>query len=576
LLFTLLNLTKVAEKFRALLASERWSQAIDMLQEFDLTEAADTFMSVPFPQQKELFRKLPVPFAAKLAGAFPYYHTYVLLHARPMDELNAIIDAMQPGERMHFFDELPEEAWRQLMDELAEKKPAAPQAAPAVAEAPAGAAREPIIEARGVEKLFEGPGGDQVQVIAPTDLVIEPDEIIALLGPSGCGKSTLLRILSGLTPPSSGEVLWHGRPLAGAQPHVGIVFQSFALFPWLRVIDNVEVPLLAQGMAREERRARAQRSLETVGLQGFESSYPKDLSGGMKQRVGFARALAVEPEILFMDEPFSALDVLTAENLRGELMELWLGKKIPTRAIFMVTHNIEEAVLLADRVVVLGRNPAHVRAGFRVPLAQPRDRNSAEFLMYVDYIYKLITQPQMEPGPLTAPKARPRYPMLPHARPGGIGGLLELLDDRGGSDDLYHVADELRLEVDDLLPIVEGAVLLGFVSADKGDVAVTAEGKTFADADIATRKRLFREAALAHVTLLQQMQTALASKTDRKMPAEFFRDVLDEHFPEAESKRQMETAINWGLYADILRYDDSSDQLSLPQPDAAAAAGGHA
>jgi NitT/TauT family transport system ATP-binding protein len=411
-------------------------------------------------------------------------------------------------------------------------------------------------------------------VIAPTDLAIEAGEIVALLGPSGCGKSTLLRILSGLTAPSSGEVLWHGRPLADAQPRVAIVFQSFALFPWLRVIDNVEVPLLALGMAREERHARAQRSLETVGLQGFESSYPKDLSGGMKQRVGFARALAVEPEILFMDEPFSALDVLTAENLRGELMELWLGKKIPTRAIFMVTHNIQEAVLLADRVVVLGRNPAHIRAQFRVPLAQPRERESAEFLMYVDYIYKLITQPQMEAGPLEAPKAKPRYPMLPHARPGGIGGLLELLEDRGGSDDLYHVADELRLEVDDLLPIVEGAALLGFASADKGDVTVTPEGKTFAEADIATRKRLFRDAAMAHVTLLQQMHSALTGKSDRKMPAEFFRDVLDEHFPDDESKRQVETAINWGIYADILRYDAASDQLTLPQPGAAAAAGG--
>jgi NitT/TauT family transport system ATP-binding protein len=575
-MFSLLNLTKVAEKFRAHLASQRWSQAIDMLQGFDLTEAADTFMSVPFPQQKELFRKLPIPFAAALAGVFPYYHTYVLLHARPLDDLMAIIDAMNAGERMHFFDELPEEAWRQLMNELAEKQPAAVEAAPAVAEAPAEGAREPILEARGVEKLFEGPGGERVQVIAPTDLAIETGEIVALLGPSGCGKSTLLRILSGLTQPSSGEVLWHGQPLAGARPRVAIVFQSFALFPWLRVIDNVEVPLLAQGMEREERRARAQRCLETVGLQGFESSYPRDLSGGMRQRVGFARALAVEPEILFMDEPFSALDVLTAENLRGELMELWLGRKIPTRAIFLVTHNIQEAVLLADRVVVLGRNPAHIRAEFRVPLAQPRDRDSAGFLVYVDYIYKLITQPQMEPEPLRAPKARPRYPMLPHARPGGIGGLLELLEDRGGSDDLYHVAGELQMEVDDLLPIVEGATLLGFATAGKGDVALTPEGKAFAGADIATRKRLFREAALAHVTLLQQMRTALESKSDRKMPAEFFRDVLDEHFPEDESRRQMETAINWGLYADILRYDASSDRLSLAQPDAAAASGGRA
>jgi NitT/TauT family transport system ATP-binding protein len=386
----------------------------------------------------------------------------------------------------------------------------------------------------------------------------------------------LLRILSGLTQPSSGEVLWHGKPLSEANPHVAIVFQSFALFPWLTVIDNIEVPLLAQGFTQQDRRARAMKSLESVGLQGFESSYPKDLSGGMKQRVGFARALAVEPEILFMDEPFSALDVLTAENLRGELMELWLGKKIPTRSIFLVTHNIEEAVLLADRVLVLGRNPARIRADFRVPLEQPRDRNSAPFLMYVDYIYKLITQPQMEAEPLTAPKAKPRQPMLPHARPGGIGGLLELLNDRGGAEDLYHVADELRMEVDDLLPIVESAALLGFVRSDKGDVDLTAEGKAFAEADIATRKSLFRQASLAHVTLLQQMHQALANKSDHTMPAEFFRDVLDEHFSEEEGKRQMETALNWGLYADILRYDADTDQLKLYQPPAAVETGGRA
>jgi NitT/TauT family transport system ATP-binding protein len=525
-------------------------------------------MGLPFPQQEALFRELPIPLAAKLTGAFPYYHAYVLLHARRPD-LTAIVDAMHPGQRAHFFDELPEEAWKQLMDELAVKAvEVSPE--PAVAEVAATApALEGILEARGVEKVFERPGGGRVQVIAPIDLTIAPGEIVALLGPSGCGKSTLLRILTGLTPASSGKVLWRGKPIEEAVPHVAIVFQSFALFPWLTVIDNVEVPLLAQAMAPEERRARAMRSLEAVGLQGFENSYPKDLSGGMKQRVGFARALGVEPEILFMDEPFSALDVLTAENLRGELLELWLGKKISTKSILIVTHNIEEAVLLADRILVLGRNPARVRADFRVPLTQPRDRNSAQFLMYVDYIYKLITQPQLAAEPPTAPKERQRYPMLPHSRPAGIGGLLEILNDRGGADDLYHVADELRMEVDDLLPIVDGASLLGFVRTDKGDVELTKEGKAFAEADIGTRKALFREAALAHVTLLQQVNSTLLSKSDRKMPAEFFRDILDEHFSDEESKRQMETALNWGLYADILRYDADSDELWLfeaPEP----------
>ena len=216
-------------------------------------------------------------------------------------------------------------------------------------------------------------------MVGLTDFSIEPGKIIALLGASGCGKSTLLRILSGLSQPSSGALFWHGKPLGDQSPNVAIVFQSFALFPWLTVLENVEAPLEARGVAAVERRKRALRMLDTVGLDGFETAYPKELSGGMKQRVGFARALVVEPEVLFMDEPFSALDVLTAENLRGELLELWLSKKMPTSAIFIVTHNIEEAVMLADRIVVLGRNPARIRSDFNVKLSHPRDRKSAAF-----------------------------------------------------------------------------------------------------------------------------------------------------------------------------------------------------
>jgi len=383
------------------------------------------------------------------------------------------------------------------------------------------------------------------------------------LGPSGCGKSTLLRILTGLTPPSSGQILWHDEPLSECRPNVAIVFQSFALFPWLTVLDNVEVPLLARGMAHSERHNRALRTLDKVGLKGFETAYPKELSGGMKQRVGFARALAVEPEILFMDEPFSALDVLTAENLRGELMELWVGRKIPTRSIFVVTHNIEEAVLLADRIIVLGRDPATIRADFRVPLRQPREHTSVEFLLYVDYIYKLMTQPQLEAlPPATAGPKRP-WQMLPSARPGAIAGLLEILDDRGGTEDLYHLADELLMDVGDLLPILEAATLLGFAKSDKGDVEINPEGRAFAQADISTRKLLFREAALANVILLQQINHSLTSKSDHAMPLEFFRDLLEEHLPEEEAKKQIDTALNWGRYGEIFTYDSESDRLVL-------------
>src|SRR5579864_361708 len=391
-----------AEKLRADLSQGNWQQAATMLQRMDPGAAADVLMSLPFEQQQTLFRRLAPDLAATLIAALPYYHAYVLLHARPIHEMAAIVDKLSPGERLQFLDELPEEAWQRLMDELAKAQPEATSSTGGVTaeEAPAAGREappvEPIIQARRIEKNFERPDGGQMQVIAPTDLSIEPGSIVALLGPSGSGKSTLLRILSGLALPSLGEVLWHGKPLAESRPNVAIVFQSFAFFPWLSVLENVEVPLLARGMKREERRQRALRTLTAVGLEGFENAFPKDLSGGMKQRVGFARALAVEPEILFMDEPFSALDVLTAENLRGELLELWLGKKIPTKSIFIVTHNIEEAVLLGDRIIVLGRNPARIRADFRVPLSQPRERHSAEFLLYVDYIYKLMTEPDTE------------------------------------------------------------------------------------------------------------------------------------------------------------------------------------
>ena len=565
------------DKLLEILAQGRSDQALTLLQRLDPEEAAGLVMSIPFAQQEILFRSLPIDFAATLVSHFPYYHAYVLLHSRPLEDLRAIVDAMDPDSRIQFFDELPGEAWQTLMDELAGQAPAEARAVVEV-EAPAGAPAvevEPIIRALQIEKSFQQPDGRKIQVIAPTDLAVESDSILAVLGPSGSGKSTLLRILTGLSQPTGGRILWHGVPIGESVPNVAIVFQSFALFPWLTVLDNVEAPLLARGATHTERHQRAVSALHTVGLEGFENAYPKELSGGMKQRVGFARALAVEPEILFMDEPFSALDVLTAENLRGELLDLWRGKKIPTRAMFLVTHNIEEAVMLADRIVVLGRNPARIRADFRIPLDHPRDRTSADFLVYVDYIYKLMTQPELETVPPAAPgvTAKPRYPMLPHARPGGIAGLLELLNDRDGKDDLYHIADELRMEVDDLLPIVEAATLLDFARTDRGDVELTPSGKAFVDADIGARKDLFREAALPRATLLQQIASGLQSKSDGQMPLEFFRDVLEEHFSEDEAQRQLETALVWGRYAEIFDYDSESERLELHRQGEAPAAG---
>jgi len=562
-----------SEQFRELTSQGRWDEAVALLQQFKLSTAAENLLTLPTEQQSTLFRLLPIEFAAVLLPNLPYYDQYVLLHSRPR-ELRAIVDAMNADDRIRFFDELPEEAWRYLMDELSGKPPGDSHVeerrsvvVPAVIKAEVPEVGERIIEARAVEKRYLQPDGHQILVIAATDLTVEAGSIIALLGPSGSGKSTLLRMLTGLSDPSSGEVLWHGKPICDCAPNVAIVFQSFALFPWLTVVENVEAPLLAHAMPHKERHRRAIKALHTVGLKGFETAYPKELSGGMKQRVGFARALAVEPEVLFMDEPFSALDVLTAENLRGELMELWLGKKIPTKSIFLVTHNIEEAVLLADRVIVLGRNPARIRADFRIGLQQPRERGSADFLVYVDYIYKVMTQPELQLAPpLGKPVgAKSATQMLPHARPGGVAGLLELLKDRGGKEDTYHVADDLKMEVDDLLPFIEAATLLGFAKSVAGDVEITPEGVAFADADISARKLLFRKALLDRVVLLQQMNGMLQTKSDHKVPVEFFRDLLDEHFSEAEVERQIETALNWGRYAEMFNYDSETDTLSLLQ-----------
>ena len=427
-----------------------------------------------------------------------------------------------------------------------------------------------IIHAEKVEKYYAQPSENRIQVIAPTDLSIVPGEIVALLGPSGSGKSTLLRMLTGLTRPSAGEVYWHGRPIAHANPNVSIVFQSFALFPWLTVLENVEAPLKARGMSADERRERSLKIIDTVGLDGFEAAFPKELSGGMRQRVGFARALVVEPEVLFMDEPFSALDVLTAENLRSELLELWQKKTIPTRAIFLVTHNIEEAVLLADRIIVLGRNPGHVRVDFRVTLSQPRDRKSSLFTQLVDYIYTVLTRPDVQPSNVPERVAirdqrQMHYQMLPHARPGGIAGLLEILIDRGGKDDVYKLADELGFELDDLFPIVEAAQLLGFLKLEEGDVAITDSGRLFADSEILKQKELFRVAALDHILLLRQITRALDTKRDHTVPEDFFLDMLDEQFSQEETLRQLETAINWGRYAELFDFDAGRRRFIRPE-----------
>ena len=589
-----------------LVTREHWAEAASGLAKMPRAEAAQFLICLADHAQQKVFAALPVNVAAGLLAHFPYYLQYVLLHTRSTEDMRTILEELPSDERMQFFDELPEEAWQTLEEEIGEIEhgmPAKPAVSPQGLTLPASEVAKPairstipaskiqdgaqvqsttsvqpahaisteaIIQARGVEKSFPQPDGHNVEIIAPLDLAIYPGTIVALLGASGSGKSTLLRMLSGLSQPSSGEVLWHGKALSQVVPNVAIVFQSFALFPWLTVQDNVEAPLVARGMEASERRRQALRAINTVGLKGFEEAFPKELSGGMKQRVGFARALAVQPEVLFMDEPFSALDVLTAENLRSELLDLWMEDRMDIKSIFIVTHNIEEAVFLADRIIVLDRNPARIRADFRIGLPQPRDRKSSEFVVYVDYIYKVMTSPSTAaptPPPPGKTDQPARYPLLPHARPGGIAGLLEILDDSGGNEDLYHLAEKLLMEVDDLFPIIEAAVLLGFAELKEGDVNITPLGKKWAGADIETQKIMFREAALAHIRLFQQIDKILHEKSDHSIPLELFRDILDEHQSEAEIQRQLETVLGWGRYCELFNYDSAEQRLYLPQPE---------
>jgi NitT/TauT family transport system ATP-binding protein len=413
-----------------------------------------------------------------------------------------------------------------------------------------------------VTKAYQRNGKRFVAVQA-VDLKIQAGEFVCLLGPSGCGKSTLLRIIAGLNPASEGRVLYRGQPLQGVNPHATIVFQTFALYPWLTVLENVELALKARGVGRDERRERAVRLVDTVGLDGFEAAYPRELSGGMRQKVGFARAMAVEPELLCLDEPFSALDVLSAEALRGELMELWLNRSLPIKAVLMVTHNIEEAVLMADRIVIMDKDPGHVVTEVRVGLRHPRNRKDTAFQAVVDRVYAAVagrTEPEAELLG-TAPGQPGETEKLPAAHPNALAGLTELLSASGGRADLPMVAADLNLELDDLLPLIDAAELLGFARVAEGDIVLTPLGQAFADASILARKEISAGRILRQPTIRWIYET-LQRDPDHRLPEDYFLDELRPEFGDLAAE-QLDTAIDWGRYAEIFAFDDDTDELYL-------------
>jgi NitT/TauT family transport system ATP-binding protein len=417
-----------------------------------------------------------------------------------------------------------------------------------------------LLTAEKVVKSFPLPAGGQQTVLEEVSVNIAQAEIVALLGRSGSGKSTLLRILAGLVQPSSGRVLRQGVPLEGPNSGVAMVFQSFALLPWLTVQENAELGLFARGVAKDVCEKEAVHALGMVGLEGFEGAYPKELSGGMRQRVGFARAFVMKPDVLMMDEPFSALDVLTAENLRGEISDLWERGAFPAKSVLLVTHNIEEAVLLADRIVILGANPGSIRGEVRVEIPRPRDKKAPRFVALVDYIYTVMTNPQAPVGDIHAKEAA-RFMMLPHARVGGISGLLEFVHDRGGREDLPKLAESLRLEVDDLLPAVDASSMLGFATVAQGDVIITDTGKEFATADVHRSHQIFKEQLLKNVPFASTVIETINQKRDGRIGKDFLLDILDEHFSESEAERQFQTLVDWGRYAQLFEYDASEERL---------------
>jgi NitT/TauT family transport system ATP-binding protein len=402
-----------------------------------------------------------------------------------------------------------------------------------------------LLYIRGVCLSFPKGSGEDLQVLEKVDLTIQSGEIVGLLGRSGSAKSTLLRIIAGLIASSPGDAKCHGEVINGPPNGVSMMFQSFALFPWLTVLQNVELGLEALGIDSAERRTRALAAIDLIGLDGFESAYPKDLSGGMRQRVGFARALVVHPDLLLMDEPFSALDVLAAETLRTDLIDLWIEGRLPIKSVLMVTHNIEEAVLMCDRILVSSSNPGRVAAEIKVDLPHPRNRLDPTFRQLVDSIYTRMTQ-----------------------RAELLSGLIETLagPPYDGNADLPVLAESLQLEADELFHLAETLQLLRFAQLSEGDLMLTDAGKRFAHLETDARKKLFAEHLVTYVPVAGLIRRVLDERPSHTAPAARFRNELEDYMSEDYADETLQTIVSWGRYAELFAYDEQSETFSLENP----------
>jgi NitT/TauT family transport system ATP-binding protein len=425
-----------------------------------------------------------------------------------------------------------------------------------------------LLEIDSVRQAFPRPDGGQLLVLDDINLKLVEGEIVALLGRSGSGKSTLLRLIAGLARPTAGSLSYLGQPITGPAPGVSMVFQSFALFPWLTVLENVELGLEALRLPDAEIRQRALAAIDLIGLDGYESAYPRELSGGMRQRVGFARALVVHPNILLMDEPFSALDVLTAENLRTDFLELWSDRRLPIKGVILVTHNIEEAVLMSDRILLFSRNPGHIIEDIKVDLPQPRNRLESRFRELVERIYVAMTARPAAAQRTAPPPERGIDAVLPRVSANLVSGLIETVagPPYNGKADLPLIASSLHMEVDDLFPVAETLQMLRFAEIEGGDIRLTDTGKQFTDAAIDDRKRLFQRQLLTYVPLAAHIRRVLQDRANHVAPKSRFLDELEDHMITESAEQTLRAVVAWARYAEAFAYDDETETFSLENP----------
>jgi NitT/TauT family transport system ATP-binding protein len=429
----------------------------------------------------------------------------------------------------------------------------------------------PLVEVSNLRHLYGKPGDSELLVLDDVNLRLGENEIVGLLGRSGSGKSTLLRSIAGLITPTSGEIDFADNPDRKRPVSVSMVFQSFALFPWLTVQKNVELGLEAKRAPADVRRKRALSAIDLIGLDGFENAYPKELSGGMRQRVGLARALVVDPDILLMDEPFSALDVLTAETLRTDLLDLWCEGRMQIKSILIVTHNIEEAVLMCDRILVFSSNPGRIISEVRVDLPQPRNRQDPQFRKLVDDIYTRMTQR----GPDETRRSDGLFPgvgigmLLPQVSTNTMAGLMEALAGApfNGHADLPELAAALHYEADDLFPIAEMLQLMRFAEVEGGDIRLTSAARRYVEADVDGRKQLFAQHLLAYVPLAAYIHRELDKDPSHELSARRIRDELERLMSEAYADETLKSVVTWARYAEAFAYDEAADLFTLTTPE---------